>query len=533
MPPVVGAGLAYLLGVDVGTLTSKGTLVTVDGLVVAQMHIEHDVSRPFPGWAEHDADRVWWDEVKQIIQSLLKQGGVDPADVVALGVSGLAPVMLPVDGAGRPVRPAILYGIDTRAHNEVDELNRELGLNAPGASPTRQLQSQSVTPKIVWFREHEPRRWSRTARILGATGYVVQRLTGQYVIDSINAEALAPLYDSATAAWDEAMCARLGVPLALLPEVREATDVVGTVTLEAARDTGLMVGTPVICGSMDGLAEYLSSGAIQPGDCCVVFGSTMCVAVLSSEPRTHPLLYAGCSLVPGVYRLSGGMATSGALTRWFRDNFACEERRAERESGTSAYQLLSRAAAGIPPGAGGLVVLPYFDGERTPIFDSDARGLILGLTASHTRHHVYRGLLEGVAYGLRHHLELMAQAGVVPRRILAIGGGTQSELWTRIVSDVTAQCLECVAPPADASVADAYLAGYGTGLFDDFTPLAERWVRIGRSVCPNPDASAVYDRYYGIYRRLYERTAEDMHELTRLSRMPVLAREEVGLAGLD
>ena len=516
---------AYLLGVDVGTQSSKGALVTLDGRVVAHHAVEHGVSRPFPGWAEHDADEVWWGDVTTIIQALLKQVSVDLASVAAVGVSALAPAMVPVDGHGRPLRPGILYGIDTRAHLEIEWLNRELGWDTPDASPAQRLQAQSVSPKIVWFRDHEPEHWRNTCKILGATGYIVHRLTGAYVVDPGNAEALAPLYDPATAAWDPTMCDRLRVPLSVLPEIHEATDVVGSVTPEAARQTGLAVGTPVICGSIDGLAEYLSSGVIQEGAGCVVFGSTMCMSVLSSVPRSHALLYGGRSLVPGLYRLSGGMATSGALTRWFRDNFAPHEMRRERQSGISAYQLLSDDAATVPPGSEGLMVLPYFSGERTPIFDIQARGLILGLTMSHTRSHLYRGLLEGVAYGVRHHFDLMAEVGVVPRRLVAVGGGSQGGLWTQIVSDVTGQTLECVERPIGPALADAFLAGYGIGLFGDFASLAERWVRIGRTVRPDLRAAAVYDQYYRVYQRLYERTAEEMHELARLSALqPVSVR---------
>jgi xylulokinase len=210
------------------------------------------------------------------------------------------------------------------------------------------------------------------------------------------------------------------------------------------------------------------------------------------------------------------MASSGALSRWFRDNFAPLEVRTERQSGISAYQLLSDDAATVPPGSAGIMVLPYFSGERTPIFDINARGLILGLTMSHTRHHLYRGLLEGVTYGVRHHFDLMAEVGVVPRRLVAVGGGSQSELWTQILSDVTGQTLECVDRSIGPALADAFLAGYGIGLFSDFAPLAERWVRIGRTVRPDPRVTTVYDQYYRVYRRLYERTAEEMHELARL-----------------
>ena len=507
---------AYLLGIDVGTQSSKGVLVTLAGRVVAHHTVEHAVSRPFPGWAEHDADGVWWGDVRLVCQALLSQAAVDPAHIVAIGVSALAPCLVPVDARGRPLRPGMLYGIDTRAHAEIERLNRELGWDTPEVPPARRLQAQSVAPKIVWLRDREPERWQRTHKLLGATGYIVHRLTGAYVVDRDNAEALAPLYDPSTERWDQSICERFGVPLQLLPEIHEATDVVGSVTPAAARQTGLVVGTPVICGSVDALAEYLSSGAIDAGEGCVVFGSSLCMSGLTSESRSHPLLYGGRSLVPGRYRLSGGMATAGALPGWFRDTFAALQAPLAGESGISAYQMLGDEAAAVPPGSDGLVVLPYFSGERTPVFDIRARGLIMGLTMSHTRQHLYRALLEGAAYGVRHHFDLMAEVGVVPRRLVAVGGGSRSDLWTQIVGDVAGRPLECVERPVGPALADAFLAGYGTGLFRDFAPLAEGWVRIGQTVRPDPCAAAIYDGYYRVYRRLYERTAEEMHELARL-----------------
>ncbi|MCC7370224.1 MAG: sugar kinase [Chloroflexi bacterium] len=507
----------YLLGIDVGTQSTKGALVTLDGQVVAYHAVEHGVSRPFPGWAEQDAGSIWWGDVVRVTRVLLRESHADPRAVAAIGVSALAPAMVPVNADGQPLRPGVLYGIDTRAHTEVEQLNRDLGWDAPSTPPAQRLQAQSVVPKILWFRKHEPERWRQTGKLLGATGFVVHRLTGVHAIDNGNAEAWTPCYDASRGQWDAAMCERVGVPRRLLPEIRAAADVVGEVTPEAARQTGLAEGTPVICGSMDVLAEYLSAGAIQADEGCLVFGSTMCLCVLSAEPRAHPSLYGGCSLVPGLSRLSGGMATAGALARWFRDGFSLPELQTERESGVSAYHLLDDAAAAISPGSDGIVVLPYFSGERTPVFDAQARGMILGLTVSHTRAHLYRGLLEGVAYGVRHHLDLMAEAGVTPRRLVAVGGGSQSSPWMQIVSDVTGRPLECVERPIGAALADAFLAGYGIGLFRDLAPLAEDWVRIGRTVQPDAATTAIYERYYRVYRRLYARTAEEMHELAQLS----------------
>lgn len=194
------------------------------------------MSRPFPGWAEHDADAVWWGDVTTIVQTLLRQSSIDAADVAAIGVSALGPAMVPVDADGRPLRPGALYGIDTRAQLEIERLNRELGWDVPDAPPGRRLRAESLTPKTVWFREHEPEFWRATQKILGATGYVVHRLTGAFVVDRSSTEALASFYDPAASDWDAGMCARYGVAVSLLPETHEATDVVGAVTADAATD---------------------------------------------------------------------------------------------------------------------------------------------------------------------------------------------------------------------------------------------------------------------------------------------------------
>ena len=206
----------HLLGVDVGTQSSKGALVTVDGHVVAHCAVDHAVSRPFPGWAEQDADKVWWNDVARLIRGLLRQCSIDPSEVAAVGVSALGPAMVPVNDEGRPLRPGMLYGIDTRAQAEIERLNRELGWDTPDAPLASRLQAQSVAPKVMWFRDHEPEFWRKTSKILGATSYVVHRLTGAYVVDPGNAEAWTPFYDPARGSWDTAMCERFGVPVGML-----------------------------------------------------------------------------------------------------------------------------------------------------------------------------------------------------------------------------------------------------------------------------------------------------------------------------
>lgn len=508
--------MRFLIGVDIGTQGSKGALVSEAGQIIASCSIEQNVSIPRPGWAEHDADRVWWAGFIAIVQSLLFQSQIEPSDISAVGVSALMPVMLPVDAAGRPLRTAILYA-DTRAHAEMARMNDQLA--APGAPP---LLAQDVGPKIVWFRDHEPARWQRTRSILGAQGYVIARLTGRHVVDAFTATGLRPFFDLDRGGWDVLACTRFEMPIEFLPDIVGTTEIVGAVTPDAAAETGLAAGTPIIGGATDFVAEMLSTGADAAGDVIVSYGTTMCFAAMSGRPIDDrpgfgnmlrhgdelSRLYAGLSVV------GGGMATSGALTRWFRDVFGQAERRVEHELGVSAYGLLGLEAEATPPGADGLVVLPYFSGERAPIHDEHARGMIFGLTLAHGRGHIYRALLEGVAYGLDQNLERMRDAGAPLRRIVATGGGSRSHLWTQIVSDVTG-LPQVVAAPSNAALGAAFLAGYARGIFGQLSDVRQ-WVRTEREVQPRAAIHDLYRGYSAIYRRLYERTKEEMRDLAHL-----------------
>jgi xylulokinase len=507
--------MGYFLGVDIGTTTSKGALVTDEGRAVAVQVVAHPLSTPRPGWAEEDAERHWWGDVVKLCRGLLAESRVDPRDIVAVGVSSLGPSMVPIDADGRPLRPAILYGIDTRAAAEIAELT---DLLAARGEPLRQrLTAQDIGPKLLWYRRREPDLWRQTRMVLGASGYVVWRLTGQPVVDDTCAMGYRPFFDEAGRGWRADRCALIDLDPAWLPPCRRPWEIAGTVTPPAAAETGLAVGTPVSAGVMDVLAEFLTGGATDPGDGVVTYGTTMCVLRVTGEPVDCPGLVGHFRTFTGQAALIGGMATSAALTRWFRDEFGAPELAAEAAGGPNAYAALAGAAAAIPPGSDGLVALPYFAGERTPIQDSRARGLVLGLTLAHTRAHVYRALLEGVAFALNHHLDLMRSAGVAIEEMVAIGGGARSPVWTQIVSDVCDMRQVVAAEVPGAALGAAFLAAKGVGLVDDWRTLRDRWIRIDRVVEPDPATVARYRDYYAVYRQLYPATREAMHKLAALA----------------
>jgi xylulokinase len=507
---------SYLLGIDIGTQGSKGVIVSRNGVLAASEFVEHGLSMPRPGWAEHDADAIWWNDFVSLSRRLLFQAQIDPRQIAAIGTSALSPDMLPVDADGRPLRAGILYGIDTRATAEIVAMNQQLGIVGP-----RGLTAQDVGPKIVWFRSHEPERWQRTSRIVSAHGYVVARLTGEYVIDYTTASGFRPFYDAEHRQWDTGMCRQFGVPPGCLPRIHETTDVVGSVSTRAAAETGLAEGTPVIAGATDFPAEAVSTGVSDEGDLVVSYGTTMVVLTFARRALSCPGLYTGPNLLgslaglyDGLHCICGGMATSAALTRWFRDNFGQPERRAEQELGINAYQLLGLEADSVPAGSDGLIVLPYFSGERSPIQDAQAQGVLFGLTLSHTRGHLFRALLEGISYGLAHHLELMRRAGARIERIVATGGGARNRLWAQIVSDVTG-LPQVILGRSSAALGAAFLAGVGVGLAHDLRDI-RGWVPPDTELKPHADLYERYQPYYRIYRQLYENTKEEMHTLAQL-----------------
>jgi xylulokinase len=483
-----------LIGIDIGTSSSKGVLVSGQGRVLARASRNHETSTPHPGWVEHDAETVWWADFLAIARELV--AAADGAELTGLAVSGIGPVLLPADGAGRPLRPAILYGVDTRAGVEIAELTEELGaveILRRGGTP---LSSQAVGPKIRWLARHEPDVWARTEKLLMASSYLVHRLTGRYVLDHHSASQCDPMYDQNELAWARDW-AEAVAPGLELPELAWPTEVVGTVTAEAAAETGLPQGLPVTAGTVDAWAEATSVGVREPGDVMVMYGTTMFLIQVLAEPKPHPGLWTTSGVFPGTRSLAAGMATSGAITDWLRKLVAGD------------FATLVAEAAEVPAGSRGLLMLPYFAGERTPIFDPDARGVVAGLTLGHGRGELYRAALEGTAYGVRHNLEAMRSSGGAARRLVAVGGGTQGGLWTQIVSDVTGS--EQIIPneTIGACLGDALLAAVATGV--DVDP--EAWNPADHVVRPDPDRAARYADYYRHYRDLYPATEKVAHFL--------------------
>ncbi|TFD76437.1 sugar kinase [Cryobacterium sp. Sr8] len=488
-------GTSAVIGVDIGTSSSKGVLVTMDGRVLRTATRAHAASRPQPGWVEMDAS-LWWREFVEITRELLEERGVT---VQAVGVSGMGPCVLLTDADGAPLRPAILYGVDTRAIEQIAALTATLGGDdAVMARAGSALSTQAVGPKLAWLAEHEPDTFAQARRLFMPSSWLLWNLTGEYRLDHHSASQCTPLYDAGSQAWFEPWARPLAGPIGL-PDLCWPGDVGGRVSVAASAETGLPVGIPVIAGTIDAWSEAVSVGAPRPGDLMLMYGTTMFLINTVPGPLSATGLWGTVGAFPGTHNLAAGMATSGAITGWLRDLLA---------AGDFTELLALADESGV--GAGGLLMLPYFAGERTPIQDPLARGLIAGLTLSHTAGDLYRAALEATAFGVRHNIEAMTAAGGTIERIVAVGGGARGALWTQIVSDVTGLPQVIPTTTVGASFGAAFLAA---STVTDADIDIDAWNPPADIRHPEPKRTAEYDELYALYLALYPATRRISHAL--------------------
>ncbi|MGP4017259.1 FGGY-family carbohydrate kinase [Saccharopolyspora sp. 5N708] len=490
--------MSVVLGVDIGTYEAKGVLVDEDGRILAQHRRPHRVAVPRPGHLEHDPETVWWGGFVDVVRALLAEHERTAGDLAAVSVSGIGPCVLPIDRCGTPLRNAILYGVDTRAAAQIDQLNEAIGeteiLERSGTS----LTSQSAGPKIAWIEQYEPDVFARTALFLTCQTFIVGRLIGRWVVDHATAAYYHPFYDQRTLDWNLARN-----PGALtreqLPELGWSGDIAGRITSSAAEATGLRTGTPVLVGAPDAPAEALSGGVFDDRDMMLMYGSSHFVIEVLDRPRTSKTLWPAPYLFPDTYLLAAGTATAGSFTRWYADLLSPEA------GGSDAlYAELAELAAASPPGARGLLAIPYLSGERTPLYDPGARGALLGLSLEHDRGDVARAVVESIAHSAAAALRTFDEQGLPPRVIRAIGGGTKNRVWVQAVSDITGYPQEIVSGPG-AAYGDAMLAASAVGILDGRRDLG-RWVTPTTVIEPRRELAPLYARQRELFEQLYRST---------------------------
>ncbi|QRZ61845.1 FGGY-family carbohydrate kinase [Rothia sp. ZJ932] len=477
-------------GLDVGTSSTKAVLVDSKGAVIDSQVQEHSITRGKAGLVEMDMN-IWWDEFKALYSVLLTRNDVT---VKGIGVSGMGPCIAVTDANDVPIAPAALYGIDYRARDEIAELSSLWGQDYLLENYDSQLTTQAGGPKLRWFAQRFPDVFASGARFYMPSSWIIKRITGEYVLDRHSASQCTPLYDPATREWDSHMVEKVA-PGTVLPRLGWSHDICGetTTTPEVPE---LTAGIPVIFGTVDAWAEQESVGAIKNNQLFLMYGTTLFLVANSPDRIHHASMWGTTGTREGTYNIAGGLATSGALTDWFRNI-----------SGERDYATLVDAAREVPAGSEGLLTLPYFAGERTPLQDPDARGVMIGLSLRHGRGHIYRSLLEATAFAVRHNIEVMEQAGASIESIAAAGGGVTSDLWPQIVSDVTGRAQELRRESVGASYGDAFMVAQALGAVHSL----DEWNPVERII--EPTHVTAYEELYSHYRKLYTVTADIQHQL--------------------
>ena len=503
----------YLLGIDIGTTSTKAVVIDGSGNLLAEASRAVDLHSTQAGWAEEDP-RQWWLNLGAVIPECLDRAGLRAGQIAAVGASGMVPTLILVDADGHVVRPSLQQN-DARAIAEIEEQQRQTSAEDILTRTGSAITQQSIGPKLLWLLHHETENFQNAAWVMGSYDYITYRLTGARSAER-NWALESDLFDLQRQDWDDDLLRLAKIDRSWLGEIHWPAEIVGQVTPWAAGETGLQTGTPVVAGSADHIASAFSAGLKDEGDLLVKLGGAGDILCCVDGAEVDPRLFLDYHVIPGKFLVNGCMASSGSLIRWFRDQFAAGQE----------YHDLDAEAAGLRAGSDGLVLLPYFLGEKTPLNDPYARGTLVGLTLSHTRAHVYRAVLEGIAYGFKHHLAVLAENGHTAKRARVTNGGARSRLWRQITADVLGVRLEEIAHHPGSSLGAAFIAGRGIGVFRDWHEI-ERYIRIEAVTEPDMENYALYQGLFTIYRQIYENLKTTYPELVRLAESSELARKRI------
>jgi len=486
------------LGIDVGTGGTRAVLVDTEGRVTASATAAHaPFASPETGWAEQDP-RDWWQAATVAIREVLSQSSIQPEAVRAIGFSGQMHGAVLLDNRDEVLRPALIW-CDQRTSTQCRTITEKVGADRLIELTCNPALTGFTLPKLLWVREVEAEIWRQVRGVLLPKDFVRLKLTGDKATDVADASGTL-LFDVKQRKWSEQMLAAAEIDESLLPRVYESPEITGVVSAAAAEATGLRAGTPVVGGGGDQAAGAVGMGIVRPGTVSATIGTSGVVFAASDKPALDPKgrVHTFCHAVPGRWHVMGVTQGAGLSLRWFRDQFG-----AGAEDGRDPYERITEEAAIVPPGANGLLWTPYLMGERTPHLDPAARAALVGLTASHTRAHVVRAILEGVAFSLRDTFEIFAEMNVPVGEIRLGGGGARSETWRQIQADVYGQVAKTVEAEEGAAYGAALLAGVGAGAWDTVDQACDSVVRIKSAANPNPEAVRVLAAQYQMFRQVY------------------------------
>jgi len=505
----------YLMGIDLGTQSLRTGIFDLEGRPVVFSTQEYPVYHPYPGWAEQEATD-WWEAVKFTVQECLAKSSLSASQIIGLSYDATSCTMLPVDEKGNPLRRALIW-MDIRAVEEAEFVSRTghpiLKYVGDKDSP------EWMIPKALWIKRHEPEIYLRAHKIIEATDYLTYKLTGCWTA-CMNNITCKWNYARPEGGWRRDFLQQIGLEdiLEKWPStIYYLGERVGTLQALAAKELGLSPQTVVAQGGIDAYTGIIGLNVVHPGRLALVLGSSTVHLALSSQPVYNTGVWGPYpdAVLPGLWALEGGQVSTGSIVKWFADNFAYQEFQEAERKGLSVYQLLDEKVSRIPPGSEGLVVLDYWQGNRTPYRDPLARGVIWGLTLKHGVGHLMRAIYEGTAYGTRHILDSMAGGGFKVEEVYACGGGARSHQWLQIHADVCNLPISLTEVAEAPTLGSAICAAVGAKRYPDLVTASEKMVKVSHRIEPDPGHHEIYQFYYHKYLDTYPRLKDLMQDVAR------------------
>lgn len=507
--------MKYLLGIDLGTSGTKTVLFDQNGVAIASSLKEYPLLQPYNGWAEQNP-LDWWDACAATIKDVMMESGVSPDDIAGLGISGQMHGLVALDENGEVLRNAILW-CDGRTISECEYITEAVGKDKLISITANPALPGFTAGKIIWMRTHEPELYGRIKHILLPKDYLRFKLSGEYASEVSDASG-TNLFDVKKRIWSEEILDILDINAEWMPKIYESFEVTGYLTEEAAKATGLSQGIPVVGGAGDNAAAAIGSGVVREGRAFTTLGTSGVIFAHSNTPSIDPggRVHTFCSAVPGAWTVMSCTLSAGGALQWYRNNFCQAEISAASELGIDPYVLMDQQAEKSPIGANRLIFLPYLMGERSPLLNSNARGVFFGLSSIHTRRDMLRAVMEGVVYSQRACLDVLNEMGIEPKSMLATGGGGKSKFWRQMLADVYGCPVTENTYKEGPALGAAILASVGAGLYSDVPSACDAIIKDGKELKPIEENSVKYEEYYHLYKSLYPALEDKFEELSKL-----------------
>lgn len=481
--------MTQLLGIDIGTSACKITVFSEDGVPLATSNQPYNVYYPHPGYVEQSPNE-WWTAICSGIKEVLSSDKVDSSQIAGIGVDGQSWSCIPVDRLGNVLFNTPIW-MDTRAADICTRYKNLIGEDKIFDVAGNDFLPSYTTPKIIWFKENYPEIYRNTSFFLQSNSYIVYKLTGKFSQDLSQGYGIH-FFNMSTLTYDESLADEFGIDSNLLPELYQCDQIVGKVTNEAAILTGLIAGTPVVAGGLDAACGSLGAGVYKKGQTQEQGGQAGGMSICTDKALSHKKLILSPHVVPGYWLLQGGTVGGSGSLRWFKEQFGKD----------LTFDDLTREASTVAPGSDGMVFLPYMAGERSPIWDPNAKGVFYGLSFDKSRAHMIRAVLEGTAFSLYHNLMVAKEVGANVEIMRSMGGASNSELWTQIKSDVTGCTIEVPAMDTATTLGAAILAGIGTKVYSSYEEAVKKTTEVLRVHTPNAENHKKYMHSMNLYLEL-------------------------------